>query len=422
MDAEGDGARRDRARLFWMEAALGLFAFAVSPVIQMTDSNYSMLTAESLLYHHTFDLNSYKIPNFRPALPFDTIEGHNAYQLQVTNGHKVLYFFPLGTPILSLPAVALLNVLGIRAGPDGRYYPFGEIMIEKLLAAFLMAVLACVFFRTASRGMWSHTWEILLGGIVACMLLSSEENGAPLRPVVLATLLSWMFFVRPTGAVPIFFVTLYVVFFHRRAFAAYALTGALWLALFIWIWVRTYGTPLPAYFAPERNTLSVRWIGLASNLISPSRGLFVYVPAIAFVFYLTARYWRAIPHRRLAVTCLAIIGALTFVFATFPTWWAGQCYGSRFFTDAIPWFFLLAVLACAAIPEDRRTIGSNPALAVGAVLLVLSVAINGRGALSWATHDWNGIRPVRTRIFDWSQPQFLAGWVRAHPDGELSKW
>ena len=153
--------------------------------------------------------------------------------------------------------------------------------------------------------------------------------------------------------------------------------------------------------------------------IEAALGLFVYVPVIAFVFYLTAPYWRAIPHRRLAVTCLATIGVLIFVFVTHRVWWNGSCYGSRFFTDALPRFFLLAVLACAAIPEDRRSLASNPMLAVGTVLPLVSVATNGRGALSWATHDWNGIRPVRTRIFDWSQPQFLAGWVPAHPDGEL---
>ncbi len=446
VDVEKDGAGRNRKQLFRMEVALWLFAFVVflfSPVIQMTDSKYSMLTAESLLYNHTFDLSSYKIRHFKPDLPFNTIRGHNAYQLQMTNGHKVLYFFSLGTSVLSVPAVAAANLFGISAAtPDGRYNLFGAIIIQRTLASFLMAVLAWVFFRTASlllspawsmlvavggafgtqvwstasRGMWSHTWEILLGGIVAYMLLSGEKNGAPLRPILLATLLSWMFFVRPTGAVPIFFVTLYVLLFHTRSFVAYALTGAFWLAVFIWIWVSTFGTPLPVYYAPTRNTISVFWIGLLCNLVSPSRGLFVYVPVVAFVLYLTARYWRAIPHRRLAVTSLLTIAVLTFTFATHRVWWNGQCYGPRFFADALPWFYLLAVLGCAAIPEDRRTLGSNPMLGVGAVLLVLSIGMNARGALSWDTAEWNGTRPLQLqeRVFDWSQPQFLAGWVRAH--------
>ncbi len=445
MKGENSQIRDNRKLLVWLQTALVLFAFLVfifSPIVQITDSKYSMLTAESLIQHHTFDLGAYTIPGFDPALPFNTTNRVNAYQLQMTNGHKVLYFFPLGTSVLSVPGVALMNLFGISAAtPDGRYNFDGAIVIQKFLAAFLMAVLAAVFFRTASlllsplwslivaaggafgtevwstasRGMWEHTWEILLGGIVAYLLLrNAEDENAPLRPILLATLLSWMFFVRPTGAVPIFFISGYILLVRPRRFVHYALTGALWLVVFMWIWMRTYGTPFAAYYAPDRNTLSVLGIGLYCNLISPSRGVLVYCPVIAFVLYLTARYWRAIPHRGLAVTSLLTIGGLTFVFATHPIWWAGQCYGARFFTDAVPWFFMLAVLACAAIPEGRRSIRSNRPLAAGLLLLLLSVAINGRGAISWATWHWNTFRPTRVRVLDWSQPQFLAGWVREH--------
>lgn len=236
-----------------------------------------MLTAESLIQHHTFDLNAYKIPGFDPALPFNTTKSVNAYQLQMTNGHKILYFFPLGTSVLSVPGVALMNLFGISAAtPDGRYNFHGAIVIQKFLAAFLMAVLAAVFFRTASlllsplwslivaagstfgtevwstasRGMWEHTWEILLGAVVAYFLLrNAEDEDSPLRPILLATLLSWMFFVRPTGAVPIFFISGYILLFRLRRFAPYALTGAFWLVVFMWIWMRTYGTPFAAYYA-----------------------------------------------------------------------------------------------------------------------------------------------------------------------------
>ena len=55
-------------------------------------------------------------------------------------------------------------------------------------------------------------------------------------------------------------------------------------------------------------------------------------------------------------------------------------------------------------------------LTVGAVLLVLSVAINARGALSWDTALWNPF-PVNVdqrpeRLWDWSEPQFLAGAIK----------
>src|SRR5580700_3405531 len=112
-----------------------------SPVLQMNDSQYSMLTAESIIHHHTPDLSGYRIKNYQADLPFDTIAGNHAYQLARTNG-RLLYGFGHGTSILSIPFVAIMDVLGISpATPDGRYNLKGEVVVEKLLATILMASL-----------------------------------------------------------------------------------------------------------------------------------------------------------------------------------------------------------------------------------------------------------------------------------------
>ena len=129
---------------------LGMFMiFLCSPVLQMSDSQYSMLTAESILRNHTPDLSSYWIKNYQEDLPFDTVSGKHAYQLERNNG-KLLYGFPHGTSILSLPFVAAMDLIGVSpATSDRKYNLTGEVMDEKMLAALLMTSLVVVFFRTA---------------------------------------------------------------------------------------------------------------------------------------------------------------------------------------------------------------------------------------------------------------------------------
>jgi hypothetical protein len=110
------------------------------------------------------------------------------------------------------------------------------------------------------------------------------------------------------------------------------------------------------------------------------------------------------------------------MFAVFAweNWWGGHSYGPRLLTELVPWLALLGILGVAAMlaaaePPAGRGLRRRRSveLAVGAALLVLSVAIHARGALSWDTVLWNYYpvdvdrRPAR--LWDWSEPQMLAG-------------
>src|SRR5258708_4460169 len=171
--------------------------FILSHNRQIADSKYSMLVSESLLHHGTFALDRYA---------FEDLGKQNAggaggiYQLELANGH-VYYFLPPGSSILSVPWVAAMNALGVSASQaDGAYNPRGERIIQAGLAAILMAAFACVFFftsrlllplgwsvliafsvalgtqvlSTASRGLWSDTWGILLVSFVIYILLAQQ--------------------------------------------------------------------------------------------------------------------------------------------------------------------------------------------------------------------------------------------------------
>ena len=413
--------------------------FMLSHNRQIADSKYSMLVSESLLHHRTFTLDNYAFPDAKePNAP----GWHGSYQLQLKNSH-VYYYLPPGSPILSLPWVALMNVAGISAAnPDGTYNPRGERIIQASLASLLMAAFAVLIFfsgrlllplswslliafgaafgtqvlSTASRGVWSDTWGILLVGIVVWMLLANE-SGCQIRPMLLATLLAWSYIVRPTNSLAVIAVTVYMFLFCRAMLVRYLVAGAAWLGAFIaYSWYH-FDQTLPDYYLASRLTFQSFWIALAGNLISPSRGLLVFVPIVIFVMYLLVRYASDLPFRRLAVLSLAIVVAHLVVISGFPHWWGGHGFGPRFTTGLIPWFVLLAILAVKAnlAWREKHDIGSQrwrAEVAFGALLLLISVGINARGAMNGATAVWNQ-KPVNVdehpeRIWDWKHPQFLA--------------
>ncbi len=416
--------------------------FLTSHVHQVADSKYSLLLSQSLLRHRSFTLDAYGWPP-RTAQPQ---VGYNSYgefyQLEVVNGHTY-YFFPPGSSLLSLPYVALLNAGGISAAnPAGAYDDRGEAMMQASLAALLMAGLACVFYymsrlllpgrwsvlvalggalgtqvwSTASRALWSDTWGVFLLGLAMLQLLADATARTRLRPVWLASIMAWLYFVRPTYALPIIAVTIYLWVYRRPRFSAYALTGAAWAALFIAYSFYHFGQPLPHYYSASRLRFGSFPHAFAGNLISPSRGLLVYVPVLLFVVYLLLRFARALPCKRLVMLAACVIAAHLVVIAGFDPWWGGHSYGPRYTTGLVPLFVLLAILGLQGMLAremlQRGTRGWRVRRACGATLLGLSVLINARGAMSRATWYWN-IRPANVdmqpaRVWDWHDPQFLA--------------
>jgi hypothetical protein len=255
------------------------------------------------------------------------------------------------------------------------------------------------------------------------LVLAHETGVRRLRPVELATLLAWMYFVRPTSSIFIVAVSVYILLLHRRAFARYAITGAAWLAAFVAFSWHHYGQWLPAYYRTDRLNFEQFWTALAGNLISPSRGLFVYSPVVLFIGYLLVSYRREIVFPRLV--WLASLVSVVYLAASsaFTPWDGGYCYGPRYSTELVPWFVLLAILGIKAMLTWRlayrvrsNSSGWKAGLTAGALLLLWSVFVHGRGAISADTERWNelpergGAHPAK--VWDWRYPQFLAGWVR----------
>ena len=415
--------------------------FALSKIVQMADSEYSMLLSETLLKHHTFDLKS-SIPHRAPfAMPGIVADGY-PYQVSLNQG-RLLYAFPYGTSILSIPFVAIVGLFGVSAiDPGGLYSYQGDKTIQRHLAALLMAALTCIIFATArillpdwlsifislgaafgtpiwstaSRALWSHTWQTLLYGLVAYLLLRCERYREPPRPVILATLLSWAYFVRPTSMFAIAPVSIYLMLFHRARFTAYLVTGLAWLGGFLFFSWGVFHAPLPGYYsvylAPGFD-LKLFVTSLAVHLISPAHGLLFFSPVLLVVAFLTASHWPNQPYPRLAIVSLAIVALHLVCISIAGAQLVGMSFGPRHSTELVPWLALLAILGFAAMraaPKPHRaTSFSRLGALLGSVLLALSIAINARGALSGRANAGFDRVANNTMLWDWAHPQFMAG-------------
>lgn len=418
--------------------------FWFSPVHQVTDSNYSMLLSDCLLRQRTFALDACDVPFLEPRSHAKYVTNGGIYQQEIVR-NRIYYFFPVGSSVLSIPYVAIARGFGVSPrNTDGSFNMLGEIAIELSLAAILMALLTSLFFiisrmllplgwsvlvalagslgsqiwSTASRGLWSHTWSTLLAGCVVYILMAHETGRRRLCPIVLATLLAWLYFVRPTNSIVILGVTGFIALCYKHSLLKFLSAGAVWLLGFIYYSWHNFGQLLPNYYRADRLLFDVFPTALKGNLISPSRGLLVFVPITLFVAFLLMRYWKYRPVPRFTWLALFVVFATLTVISGFAHWWGGASFGPRFSTDAVPWLVLLGIIGVRAMLNWREQnqpslVNWSVQLACGAILLVASIFINSRGALSLETWRWNpgDVSQLGNKLWDWRQPQFLAGLI-----------
>ena len=419
---------------------LTLLIFMMAPVYQSLDSRYSLMVSQNLIDRGSFNLDN--IPGFAEQFPYFKAKSN----FEVVNG-KLYYMFPNASSLLSLPYVATMNLFGLSViNSDGSFNTDLEVRLQRGLASLLMAALSAIIFMTArlllpigwswlivltaafgtqmfstaTRGLWSHTWGILLLG-TAIYLLMRHLRGFALNPYLLATLISWAYMVRPTFSVSIVVITVYVLLNIREVILRYAVTGAFWLALFVGYSWHTYGKVLPNYFAGSRLGSGTFWTAVAGNLVSPARGVLIYSPFIIVVIFLVAVYRRELKSQLLVVHAGAAILLHLIMISTFPHWWAGHSYGPRLMTDVIPWIMLLAILGLDAMKTvhagqvHSALIGSNilrrALLGIVATLVILfSVFTHARGGFDFSCHVWNltpNIDQFPERLWDWHNPQFM---------------
>jgi hypothetical protein len=421
------GNRSGRAKDLLLAALIAMVSFVVyaySPVLQSTDSRWTLHVAQSLILEGNLDLDEY--------VERGLIDPDNYRVVQI--GERIYSFFPLGTSLLSVPFVALHRAVGPMLGPDrGELSRVFEMRVASVIVSICAAVvygicrtslnrlwsafLAGVFcfgtsaWSTASRALWQHGPSMLMLSVALYIVLLAEK-----RPKWIAWAglpLAYALVIRPTNSISAVCLTVYVLVRHRKRILGFLGVAAAVAVPFAILNLTTYRALLPSYYLPSRlGTNKAFFEAMAANLVSPARGLLVYSPVFlaAVVGVLLKARDRELD--KLDVSLLAVLLLHLLAISSFRHWWGGHSFGPRFFCDMGP--YLTYLTAAAIVRLSRHSGKARIAYAVCfAVLVQVSVFTHSQGALSQATYAWNR-EPVNvdqhtSRIWDWRDAQFLRG-------------
>jgi len=449
--------------------SLGLFVFVflihtLTPVATQGDSRWTIPIALNLLHHQTFDLRSYSqeiVRNEFYGIECIFPDQRRLYPLKAISdcdGGRLYGLYPASISLLAMSVVAPMEAF-LQAGyplwkpwtdrvpiPLIRNFLAGDFrhateLTEKVVASVFTALATVVIYRTAltwltpafalahaflfafgtlafslvSRALWHHGPSILLNA-VAVWLLSREKIDRR-SGIALGAVLTAAFFIRPTNAVPAALIGLLYLFLLRLP--------VWWLAagivpiscLFVAINIAMYGQAISSYFrvnVPGVSTGAIHGMflhgaygeAILSNLISPARGLFVYMPFL-LVLLIPSLWKRPVSplYGRQRPWFAAIFGLHLVLVSGYTDWWSGFSYGPRYLSDLLPYLLYLWLPVWGWAAEDR----------VRKILVALTVGIaffiHFRGATAIAVHHWNStpvsINQDQRRLWDWRDAPFL---------------
>jgi len=368
------------------------------------------------------------------------------YRVEQINGH--LYsFFPIGAPLFAVPFVFAADRLSAHlfsidnlAGYLSIHRPYDDPVvqdIERFAASFIAALTAMLVYliaqhylnakqavfiamifsfctpawSTASRALWQHGPSMLMLTTALYMFLLARNRPYLIQFSAIPLALSYI--VRPTNSVSILLLTILVLLQHRRYFLRYCLWASIVTFPFVLHNFSVYGNFLSPYYWPQRIARSPHFYeALVGNLFSPSRGLFIFSPVLLFSIYGGILKVKALNWEWLDFSLVGTMVLHWVTISSFPHWYGGHSVGPRFFTDIIPYFmvFLVPVIAELKIPRGFADLS----IVLGMLLTtIVSAFIHYRCANSWGPVMWNSL-PVdidrqASRIWDWSDPQFLRG-------------
>ena len=158
-------------------------------------------------------------------------------------------------------------------------------------------------------------------------------------------------------------------------------------------------------------------------LVSPSRGLLWFMPSALLLFFTPFFVLR---DRRLLVASAIAVAAVTLVILSisgFATWWGGFSYGPRLFQPALPALAFLALITAQAAGNLGRP-AQAALLSLFGVVACWEAFVHIGGVSSGRGMQWN-VSPVSVddapeRLWDWSDPQFLAAFLKRRPIRDLS--
>jgi hypothetical protein len=278
------------------------------------------------------------------------------------------------------------------------------------LATTIIFSLCTSIWSTATRALWQHGPLVLMLIIAMLFLHRAMKRSALIQYVSLPLAVAYL--IRPTASIPIVVITSYVFIYYRPwliRYLSWAMLIAIpWIAFNLWI----YRLIVPPYYLGAHSYAGAPSFeaAVAANLISPSRGLFVFSPVLLFALSGLVLSLRDKEQRPLHLAYGAIVIMTLVTISLTEQWWGGYCYGPRLMTDVIP--YLVYFTAFNFDFSANFSYKKRAAVLTGiALLAATSLVIHAQGALRSATWLWNSlpedIDQNPSRLWDWSDPQFL---------------
>ena len=268
-----------------------------------------------------------------------------------------------------------------------------------LLAALAYGLGTCVW-STSSQALWQHGPSEFWLSLALFFLV--RDSIAPLSAAAGGTALAMAVACRPTNAVVLAIMALWLAVRDRRALVA-LLVGALPLGISLAAYNAIYlGSPFTFGQTEIAEKLALHkcgapgvwqtplWLGAAGLLVSPGRGLLTYSPWLLLALGGAVIAWREPRYALLRPLPFAALAMLA-VHAKFYDWWGGWAFGYRPIVDATVLLAPLAATALAALTSEQvSTARRRLAWSAFALLVAWSIGVQTLGALAYDLAGWNG--------------------------------
>lgn len=420
--------RLTRRRLLPLALALlvALLAY-ISPVSNANaDPHLSLVVSQAIVERHSLQLDAYREAHH------DLFTRYH-WQTKELNGH-LYYNYPLAPSIVALPAVAAARL----AGMDMLQTAHNHLLQNALSAAicaliFLLLFLLCrvyldfwpallisivstlgsTLYSTVATAYWNLGVAVLFI-LLALLLIARYDAGkaSSVRPTLLGALLFCAYFTRPSAAIFIVVVFLYLFIKNRRALLRTAAVAFAGFVAFVLHSRLQYGLWLPVYYTAGQ------WFnpqGLLRPLygvsFSPSRGLFTFSPFFLLTIGGGLLLGRRMQHALLYWLCLLWLALHLFSVALTPQWHGGFSFGPRLLTDAVPGLALMTAILWRSLAPRLAAPQRRLALVLYLLLGLLAIFVHTvQGTFNTRTALWNAYPNIDSHpqlLFDWRYPQFL---------------
>jgi hypothetical protein len=383
-----------------------------------SDPRATLLVSDSILTHHTIKLDHYG----------DKFLQQYGYAVYKKNGHYY-YYFPIGTPIASLPVIALAKGFGFNIAQSEYALQMVIAAVTSVLTLFFLIQLAQLFLEpmnslvvasifwfgsslvsTCGTALWSHNFATLFALIAIYYSVKlTKYDQLQFWPIISICLFA-AYLCRPTMALLSPFVLLYLFTYYKRVSLLATILEVILFVTFVVFSIYEFNQVLPDYYLPQRLEGGRFFEAFYGNLLSPARGVLIYSP---FIFTAWFCFWASKKNWDIKKSWLLIgIGwplMHLIAISRFPHWWAGWSFGARFMTDVIPGIFLFTLYTWPTTVKGKINKLTISLLIISSVFAIYVNSV--QGLFNKYTPMWNAnpnIDEYPEYLFDWSCPQFLA--------------